>query len=327
MCAAMTPDFVTVTNGAVHLRVAVAGEGPLVLFVHGFPGLWYSWRHQIARFAASGYRAAALDLRGYGGSSKPYAVEAYRMREIVADLSAVVDALGGGRAFVAGDDWGAVLAWYLALLAPERVAAVAGLSIPYLPPGPVPFPDLARKALRGRFFYQHFFLEEGVAEAKLAQNVDETLRRFLFSGKDAEAFGHWLQASPLSNGEGAGSSRLPCPHWIDEAALAVFVEAFSKGGFRGPLNRYRAQTLDVDDLRPWHGQPVHVPACFIAGEDDFFRQVLPGYDLFSNPGFACCDFRGAVLLPGVGHWVQQEAPDRVFSLLSEFFAEAGTSQV
>ena len=323
----MTPDFVTVTNGSVHLRVAVAGEGPLVLFVHGFPGLWYSWRHQIARFAAAGYRAAALDVRGYGGSSKPSDIASYRTRDMVSDLSAVIDALGGGRAFVAGDDWGAVLAWYLALLAPERVAAVAGLSIPYLPPGPVSFLELARKALRGRFFYQHFFLEEGVAEEKLAQDVDETLRRFLFSGKDVEAFGHWLQTPPLSKGDGAGSGRLPCPPWMDEADLAVFVEAFSKGGFRGPLNRYRAQALDVDDLRPWYGQPLRVPACFIAGEDDLFRHVISGYDLFSNPGFACRDFRGAVLLPGVGHWVQQEAPERVFSLHTQFFAGAATGEV
>jgi len=134
-------DFTKLHNGSIELNVAVAGSGPLILCVHGFPELWYSWRHQIAHFSARGYTVAALDVRGYGGSSKPHEIAAYSIRNLASDVASVIDQLGGGKAILFGHDWGAPIVWSTALLHPDKVRAVAGLSVPYVPRGPVSFID------------------------------------------------------------------------------------------------------------------------------------------------------------------------------------------
>src|SRR5258705_5579805 len=126
-------DFVTVNNGAVELSVAVSGSGPLIVCAHGFPELWYSWRHQIAHLAALGFRLAALDVRGYGRSSKPTEIEAYTLRNLASDVVAVIDHIGDGPAILFGHDWGASIVWHTALLHPEKIRAVAGLSVPFFP--------------------------------------------------------------------------------------------------------------------------------------------------------------------------------------------------
>jgi pimeloyl-ACP methyl ester carboxylesterase len=132
-------DFVTVQNGPIDLNVAVEGRGPLILCVHGFPELWYSWRHQIAHFSEHGYKVAALDVRGYARSSKPHEIATYSIRELASDVAAAIDQLGGGTAVLFGHDWGAPIVWNTALLYPDKIAAVAGLSVPYIPKGPVAF--------------------------------------------------------------------------------------------------------------------------------------------------------------------------------------------
>jgi len=136
-------NFVAVKNGSIDLNVAVAGKGPLILCVHGFPELWYSWRHQINYFSERGYTVAAMDVRGYGGSSKPHDISAYSIRNLASDVAAAIDQLGGGTAILFGHDWGAPVVWNTALLYPNKVSAVAGLSVPFLPRGPVSFLDMA----------------------------------------------------------------------------------------------------------------------------------------------------------------------------------------
>jgi pimeloyl-ACP methyl ester carboxylesterase len=111
-------DFVTVQNGPIDLNVAVEGRGPLILCVHGFPELWYSWRHQIAHFSEHGYKVAALDVRGYGRSSKPHEIAAYSIRELASDVAAAIDQVGGGTSILFGHDWGAPIVWNTALLYP-----------------------------------------------------------------------------------------------------------------------------------------------------------------------------------------------------------------
>jgi pimeloyl-ACP methyl ester carboxylesterase len=174
-------DFVTIQNGAVELNVAVSGSGPLIVCVHGFPELWYSWRHQIAHFAARGFRVAALDVRGYGRSSKPEEIAAYTLRHLASDVVAVIEHMGDGPAILFGHDWGAPIVWHTALLHPDKVRAVAGLSVPYRPRGPVPFIELARSILKGRFFYQIYFQQEGVAEAELETDTAGALRKIYFA--------------------------------------------------------------------------------------------------------------------------------------------------
>lgn len=315
-------DFVTVRNGEVDLNVAVAGEGPLILCVHGWPELWYSWRHQLAHFAPLGFKVAAMDVRGYGGSAKPHPVEAYTLKALASDAAAVIDALGGGRAILFGHDWGAPIVWTTTLLYPEKVTGVAGLSVPYIPQGPVPFLALARQVYAGRFFYQLYFQQEGVAEAELEADVRTALRKtyFMASGDyRPEGAGGFSKPADAGFLDGLIDPR-PFPAWMTGADLDVFAAAFDKGGFRGPLNRYRAQDIDFEELAEFRGRPVTRPACFIAGERDPVRHFVPGVDLYAQAGTNCTDFRGTTLVPNIGHWVQQEAPEATNRALETFVA-------
>jgi len=157
-------ESVTVDNGPITLKVSVAGKGPLILCVHGWPELAYSWRHQLGHFAAHGYQVAALDVRGYGGSSKPREIADYTLRALASDVAAIIDQLGGGSAIVFGHDWGAPISWTTALLYPRKVSAVALLSVPYIPLGGMSFIDMMRSLYQDRFFYQLYFQGEGIAE-------------------------------------------------------------------------------------------------------------------------------------------------------------------
>jgi pimeloyl-ACP methyl ester carboxylesterase len=312
-------DFVTVRNGPIDLNVAVAGRGPLILCVHGFPELWYSWRHQIAHFSQHGYQVAALDVRGYGRSSKPREIAAYAIRELASDIAAAIDQLGGGTAILFGHDWGAPIVWNTALLYPDKVTAIAGLSVPYLPRGPVPFIEMAKALYKDRFFYQLYFQKEGVAEAELEADIATGLRKAYFALCGAAPLNKWLEHKPADAKllDGMIDPR-PFPGWMSEKDLQVYSEAFQAGGLRGPLNRYRAQLIDFDEMAPFAGKPVTHPSYFIAGERDPVRAFVPGMDLYANPGLACTDFRGSVILPGIGHWVQQEAPEQTIAALQDF---------
>ena len=312
-------DFVTVKNGAIELNVAVIGSGPLIVCVHGFPELWYSWRHQMVHFAARDFRVAALDVRGYGRSSKPKEISAYALRQLASDVVAVIDHVGDGPAVLFGHDWGAPIVWHTALLHPDKIRAVAGLSVPFRPRGPAPFIELARSLYKGRFFYQIYFQQEGVAEAELEADIAGALRKMYFALSGEAPHNKWLEPKPPE-------ARLldglidpqPFPDWMSESDLTVYVDAFRAGGFRGPLNRYRAQTLDFTDLAELSGRGIAQPSAFIAGEHDPVRAFIPGVDLYAGPGSACSDFRGYTIIPQIGHWVQQEAPKETNAALEAF---------
>ena len=312
-------DFITVRNGATELNVAVSGTGPLIVCVHGFPELWYSWRHQMAHFASRGFRVAALDVRGYGRSSKPKEIAAYMLRQLASDVVAVIDHFGNEPAILFGHDWGAPIVWHTALLHPDRIRAVAGLSVPYRSRGPVSFIDAVRSIYKGKFFYQIYFQQEGVAEAELEADVARGLRMTYFALSGAAPLNVWLEPKPPEAKVLDGLiDPQPFPGWMSESDLAVYVEAFRAGGFRGPLNRYRAQDLDFTDLAELSGRGITQPAAFIAGERDPVRAFIPGMDLYADPGVACADFRGSTILPGIGHWVQQEAPEETNAALEAF---------
>ena len=312
------------TNG-ITLRAAVEGSGPLVILVHGWPELWYSWRHQIRALANAGYRVVAPDVRGYGGSDKPHAVDDYTMTKITADIVGLIDAMGEEQASLVGHDWGAPIVWNTAVLHKERVRAVAGLSVPYFQRGEVP-PTVMYKALYpDTFFYQLYFQQEGVPEAELEADVRRTLLSVYYAGSgDASpeavaAFGNKPPDSGLLDGMPLPET---LPDWLNEADLGYFVDAYEAGGFRGPLNRYRAQDRDWEQLPQLSELTVDQPSCFIAGSKDGVRYMVPGVDLFANPGAFCTDFRGATIVDGEGHWIQQEAPEAVNRALLEFFSRA-----
>lgn len=312
-------EFVTVRNGDIALNVAVAGSGPLILCVHGWPELWYSWRHQLTHFAARGYTVAAMDVRGYGGSSKPHDIAAYTLRNLASDVAAVAEALGGGKAILFGHDWGAPIAWTTSVLYPQTITAVAGLSVPYIPMSDAPFTDLATQIYGDRFFYQTYFQAEGVAEAEMEADVPAALRKVYFALSGGAPLNKWLDHKPVDAKllEGMDDPN-PYPAWMSDADLKVYADAFTAGGFRGPVNRYRAQRLDPAELTAIAGQPVTQPAFFVAGERDAVRAFIPGMDLYADPGAACADFRGSVIIPGAGHWVQQEAPAETNAALQAF---------
>lgn len=312
-------DFVSVRNGPIELNVALAGNGPLIVCVHGFPELWYSWRHQIEYFAARGYSVAALDVRGYGKSSSPHEIPDYTLRRIASDVAAVIDHLGKGKAILFGHDWGAPIVWHTCLLHPDKVAAVAGLSVPFFPRGAAPFLEIMKTIYKGRFFYQIYFQPEGVAEAELERDVSSSLRKMYFAASGDAPLNKWLEPKPANAKLLDGFiDPAPYPTWMSANDLKVYIDAFKSSGFRGPINRYRAQVLDYSDLAELAGKKITQPSCFIAGERDLVRSFVPGTDLFANPGIACADFRGATILPGIGHWVQQEAPIETNNALATF---------
>jgi epoxide hydrolase A/B len=314
-------DFVTVRNGSISLNVAVAGRGPLILCVHGFPELWYSWRHQIEHFSKRGYKVAALEVRGYGQSSKPQEIAAYSMRNLTSDIAAVIDQLGDGKAILFGHDWGAPMVWNTALIYPDKVKAVAGLSVPYVPRGTVGFLDAVRAAYKDRFFYMLYFQKEGVAEKELEADIPVALRKLYFAISGGAPVNKWLDQKPVDAKLLDGMiDPKPFPDWMSEKDLQVYVDAFRAGGFRGPLNRYRAQDIDFKELAEFAEKPVAQPSYFVAGERDAIRAFIPGMDLYANPGAACTDFRGSAVLPGIGHWVQQEAPGETNAALERFLA-------
>ncbi len=321
--------FVTIRNpsstgfGDIDLRVVVEGSGPLILCIHGWPELWYSWRHQMSHFAARGYTVAAMDVRGYGGSSKPNEISAYTLRELCGDAAAVIDELGGGTAIVLGHDWGAPIAWNTARLHPEKVSAVCGICIPYFPVSPDNPLDRWRATYEanGKFFYQSYFEAEGVAEAELGANSLQALR-MIYYGASGEA-----QSAPFVAEKPADSALLdgmidpdPFPAWCSDEDLAIYAEAFDAGGWRGPLNRYRAQPLDSADLGQLPIENLGQPALFIGGEHDVVRKFSPEVDPYAFADMACDDFRGTVVIPSVGHWIQQEDPAATNEALEAFFA-------
>lgn len=312
----------TVQNGNIALNVVIAGPDKSddlpILCVHGWPELSHSWRHQLAHFAKAGRRIAAMDVRGYGASDKPHAIADYTLTALASDVAAVIDALGG-RAILFGHDWGAPIVWNTALRHPDHVAAVAGLSVPFTPWGETRFLDVMRAMHAGKFFYQFYFQAEGVAEGELAADPDALLKIYHALSGDAPypGFGRkgldatLLDGVPLPN---------PLPAWLPPHDLAVYQQAFAAGGWRGPLNRYRAQDLDFDQAIPLRGQHIVQPAAFIAGTRDPVRYFAPGMDLFATAGAGCDDFRGTTLIEGAGHWVQQEAPGATNDALSAFVA-------
>lgn len=311
-------DFCHIASNGIQLRAACAGVGPLVVLVHGFPESWAAWRHQIAPLAAAGYKVRAIDCRGYGGSDKPYAIEAYDLETMTADIAGVIDAESDGRpAVIVGHDWGAALVWYTALLYPQKVRAVAALSVPFTGVMEQTLLDAVKPvyADRGLFFYQDYFQQPGVMEAEAEADLDRFIRCFYYwlSGEAPDGLGARRPASAkLLDGLIAAD---PFPDWLPPADLKYLVAEFAASGLRGPVNRYRNQARDVEFLQPRRGQQIVQPALFVGGTRDLVLSMLPGVDLLAAMRSVVPNLRDAILLEGCGHWTQQERPAEVTAAL------------
>ncbi len=264
------PEMRTIDTGEVALRCAVEGEGPLVIMVHGFPESWYSWRHQIGPVADAGFTACAIDVRGYGGSDKPQPVEAYAMERIVGDLIGLRKALSpDAPAVLVGHDWGAPIVWNSALTHPEHFRAVAGMSVPFSGVPQRPFTEVFREHFtsQGRFFYQEYFQEPGVAEAEAEADPRDFVQRMMYSiSGDVPPGDYWDKPLGATFLEG-----LPDPEpvaWLTEDDLDFYEAEFTASGFRGPLNRYRNHEADYEWLQNWAGKRIEQPVLFIGGARD-----------------------------------------------------------
>lgn len=308
-------DFTHLALPDITLRAVIQGAGPLVVLVHGFPESWYSWRHQLGPIAAAGFTACAIDVRGYGGSDKPAPVEAYAMERMVEDVAGVIETLSPkGPAVLVGHDWGAPIVWNTALVRPDRVRAVAGLSVPYLGVPHRSFREVYEETFtqKGRFFYQHYFQAEGVAEAEMEADARGALRRFYYAISGDAPDGAWPKdkttAHPLLHGLVDPD---PFPAWLGAADIDYYVGEFERSGFRGPLNRYRNHDRDFAYLSQFKGRKIEQPSLFIGGERDLVLSMLGRGDLVQMMRAEMTDLRGADILPGCGHWTQQERPAEV----------------
>jgi pimeloyl-ACP methyl ester carboxylesterase len=320
----------TVEANGIPIHLAEAGGGPVVLFCHGFPESWYSWRHQLKALAEAGYRAVAPDMRGYGQTGQPHEIDQYTVFHLVGDMVGVLDALSAPQAVVIGHDWGAPVAWHCALLRPDRFHAVAGLSVPFFPRGSKR-PTSVMPQTESSLFYQLYFQAPGVAEAELERSPLETIRRLLYSGSGDLAPGSDITLSDNAPGmvprTGGFLSRTidpPAPPaWLTEADIDFYAGEFARSGFRGGLNWYRNIDRNWELLAPFAGAKVTVPALYIAGDRDVVVKFPRMDQLIANLKLFVPNLTKTIMLPGCGHWTQQERADEVNAALIAFLREVG----
>lgn len=301
----LTPTERLVDTNGVTLKVTEAGErgNPVVVLAHGFPELAYSWRHQIPALAAAGYHVLAPDQRGYGGSSRPPDIEAYTIVELTADIAGLLDDVGADQAVLVGHDWGSPVVTNFPLFFPDRVRALAALSVPPVPRASGPPTQIWRRIVGDNYFYILYFQEPGVADAALGADVRESMRRMVT-----------LEGVSAPPDELAGRPLPPLPDWISADEFEHYVQAFTETGFTGPLNWYRNFDRNWELTESTPAPTITVPTLFLAGTADPVLGFTPRdrvRDVVTG------DYR-EILIDGAGHWVQQERPDEVNAALLEF---------
>lgn len=311
------------------IHVAEAGSGPAVLFIHGFPESWYSWRYQLPAVAAAGYRAIAIDVRGYGRSAAPAAISEYAMVRHAADNIGVLRALDIEIATIVGHDWGSPIAWSSALLRPDVFTAVALLSVPYNPRSDFK-PSAAFRMMGGdEEFYIEYFQQPGRAEAEMEVDLGRWLLGMYYA-----ASGDGVRARTAS-GDGSGGRFTVAPGgqlqdrfiwpepgqwpaWMSEADFDIYLSEFTRTGMSGGLNRYRNVDRDWQDMAAFDGAPITQPSLFIGGEVD--GPTIWGAGSIAKFSETMPNLRKTVIIGGSGHWVQQEAAEQVNAELLEFLA-------
>ena len=319
------------TNGITH-RAAVEGEGPLIIMVHGCPESWFSWRRQIPVIAEAGYKVVAIDVRGYGGSDKPHAIEEYTLKKIGADIVGIIDFFEEDQAILIGHDWGGPIVWYTSLINENRISAVAGLSVPYFPQREVSPLDAFEVIYKDKFFYQLYFQKEGVAESEFEPDLRKYLESTYFS-IDARGMKKQFENPLNAMNKGPNAKYLDdvvefesYPDWINEDEMNYLINEFENSGMRGPLNRYRAQRIDFEELKDFRDKKLKQPAALMVGS-------LDPVNFFIGDGYKDTEHLKEVFEPvyenliktelinDVGHWTQQEAPEEVNRFLLDFLKQ------
>ena len=321
-------NYRDVEANGLRMRFADHGEGPLVLLCHGFPESSYAWRHQLVDLAEAGYRAVAPDLRGFGGTSAPADTEAYALQHLVADMVALVDALGAPNAVIVGNDWGATLAWQAALLRPDRFPAVAAIGVPIMGQPPVP-PTQIFPQTEDALFYTLYFQDEGVAEKEFEADIHRTLLKIYYAASG--------EAGPRIEGDGTPNpfgmvsrengllSSLPMPErglpWLSGEDLDVFVSDYAQSGFRGGLNLYRNLDRNWALQAAFTGLKVEVPALFMIGTRDTGLSMPGMRQMIEAQNDIAPQLREPIFLEACGHWAPQEQSTRVSEVLVRFLAD------
>jgi pimeloyl-ACP methyl ester carboxylesterase len=313
------------TNG-IEMHVVSAGpaDGPPVVLCHGFPELWYSWRHQLRALAEAGYRALAPDLRGYGGSSRPTEVEQYGADNLTADLCGLLDHFGYDEAAFVGHDWGAIVVWEMGRLHPARVSSLFAMSVPYTNAQAPPL-DIFARIFEGKFFYILYFQAVGVAEAEFDADPRHFLRTMLYSASgDGMASGRRGLVDAPSEGTRFVDTLSPAPDqlppWLTEDDVDIYATAFEQGGFFGPVSFYRNMNANWERSHRIEPTIYTMPVGFLTGLLDPVNTMMPG--AAETMARVLPHFRGTTLVEGAGHWVQQEKPDETNAALLRFLADS-----
>jgi pimeloyl-ACP methyl ester carboxylesterase len=319
----------TVNANGINIHVVEQGDGPAVLLCHGFPESWYSWRHQIPVLAEEGFRAIAVDMRGYGRTDRPHEIEQYSMLHLVGDMVGVLDALDVGKAVIVGHDWGAPVAWHAALLRPDRFSGVVALSVPFRP-RPKVHPSTHFPRTDDEMFYALYFQQPGVAEADLERDVRRFMRNMLYTlsgdrqGSPDDDHARRFDMVPRNGGLAAALADAPAlPDWLTEEDIDYYAEQFAHTGFRGGLNWYRNIDRNQELLAPFDGLQITVPALYMAGERDLVLHFDGMSEVLATLAQRVPLLRRSLILSGCGHWTQQERPREVNAALIEFLDELG----
>lgn len=304
-------------NGiTLSLYSAGPADGRPLWLLHGFPECWHSWRQQIGPLAAAGYRVSIPEMRGYGQSSAPREPAAYDLITLCGDIQAAMDLLGHAEACVVGHDWGAPVAWHLALLAPQRVKAVVGMAVPFGGRPRQPALDMMRQHYAERFHYILHFQQPGVAEQEMDADIPRTLRMMMHNTSAAVPKDFFLQEKPAGAGLFDGMQDPgTLPPWCDAEAFNHYLQTFTGRGFHGALNWYRNFERNWQRTEALADKHIEQPALFLLGDKDPVG-TLEAYTLKQMPKrIANLEQH---LLSDCGHWIQNEQAAEVNRLLLAF---------
>ncbi len=310
-----------IRSGDVRLRLIEMGEGPLVVLVHGWPELSYSWRHQMPVLAEAGYRVLAPDMRGYGGSDAPNSVDAYTIQKLTQDIVNVIESSDERQATLVGHDWGALVAWHSVLMYPDYFNGLAALSFPYSPRGSESIIDRLKAAHGETFHYFLYFQEDGVAEAEFDADPRGILERLYASPETPRAAP--TVTDPLLSAGGfipRLGKPLERPAWMTEADLDHYVEQFEKSGFRGGINYYRNMHRNWETTPELADATIDIPVMFLAGAKDIVIAGANEEQLRAGMEITAKDLRAVTVVPEAGHWIQQERPEIVNDALLSFLS-------
>jgi pimeloyl-ACP methyl ester carboxylesterase len=319
---ALDHQLLDVNGITLSLYSSGPAEGYPVWLLHGFPECWHSWRQQIGPLADAGYRVFIPEMRGYGRSSAPTDPAAYDVLTICADIQAAMDHLDQQRVCMVGHDWGAQIAWHLALLEPQRVESVVGMAVPFGGRAKKPAIEIMRQLHPDSFHYILYFQTPGIAERELDADVAKTLRMMMHNTSAAVPKDFFLQAKP------AGATLYDgmqdpgeLPDWCSAEAFAEYLKTFEGRGFYGALNWYRNFERNWELSASLAGRVVEQPALFLIGDKDPVA-TLEAYTLKRMP--ESVPNVQLHVLSDCGHWVQNEQAEEVNRYLLGFLRSASS---